>query len=215
MIKKDLLWLLPLLLGLWLLSACQSGPPVTHYLILSADDNQETTVQLDPSQQNRQYPQKPTIKKPAITIERVQAVASLKTKKMEYKRNPHEVEYYTQSEWATDAPQMIQALMAEALLEAGLFQDVVNGPHHLRTPLQLELFLYRLRQDFTTEPYQAIVRLQARLLETQSSQTIFSHIYQDYEPIAGYNAKEGVEAFNRLFNRLLPRIKADLIKAYP
>ena len=131
---------------------------------------------------------------------------------MEYKRNPHEIEHYTQSEWAVEAPRMIQDLVVETLLESGRFQDVISGPHHLKTPLRLELYLYRLRQDFTTQPYHATVRLQARLLDTSSSQLIFSHTYQDNEPIMGYNADEGVKAFNRLFSRLLPRLQADLIR---
>ena len=174
-----------------LLIACQSGPAPQHYFI-TPDDQAITASHAKP--------------KPALRVEPVKSSAILNTTQMEYKRHDNQVEFYTQSQWSIPVPRMIQDLMVESLVKSGRFSDVISAPSDLSTPLRLDLHLYTLEQDFTKSPYKAIARMHVRLVDTHNQRIIRSKMFFDEETILDYNAKAGVEAYNRLFSRMIPKV---------
>ena len=111
--KMTLLLAIPLIVA-----GCASAPQKKSY--------QLTTDTTQVMQSNRALP--------SLMVSQVKSIGRLSTD-MTYSRSANEIESYTQSEWITPPPQMIQAVITQDLEARGLFQYVISAPDRKSTRL--------------------------------------------------------------------------------
>ena len=194
-------------LGLFLavvLSSCgtllpQPPPPVQAYLL-----NPQLPVQEESSSSQLRF---------AISAPR--AAAGYTSSQMAYMRRPYELSYFSHNEWVDTPARMLAPILVNALEASGYFHSV--APSHVRmlADLRLETEILRLVQDFSTQPSEGHLILQARIIDLSTGQEIASRIFEAREPAPKEGPYGGVVALNQALATILNELAAFCAQTYP
>lgn len=147
---------------------------------------------------------------PSLMVSQVKSTGRLSTD-MTYSRSANEIESYTQSEWVTPPPQMIQASITQDLEARGLFQYVISAPNSIAAANRLDITVLEMNQIFTDNKANHIVlKIQARLVNNSTNKIIKTFTYNVTENGDAYNAEAGVAAYNRALNQIANNLANDL-----
>lgn len=181
-------------LGLFLiamLSSCAlapASPPPTHTYLLAPDLPQPTS---------------PAPSGPTLLISVPRAVPGYDTRRMAYTHRPYELNYFARNEWVAPPALMLQPIFIRAFEASGHFQSVVPDDLRVLADLRLDTQILRLVQDFSVQPSQGHIVLQARLINIANGREVANRIFEAREPAPEEEPYGGVVALNRALEHIL------------
>jgi cholesterol transport system auxiliary component len=134
------------------------------------------------------------------------------TTKMAYKTRPHEIAYFSRTEWADKPARMIHALVVQTLQRSNGFRAVVMPPFAGHTTYTLRIELRALDQDLTSEPARANLDLRAQLTAEETNQLIGSKEISVSEPMQEKTPYAGAVAANTATAKALSEL-AEFVRA--
>jgi cholesterol transport system auxiliary component len=150
-----------------------------------------------------------------LVISTPRAAAGYTSSQMAYMRRPYELNYFSRNEWVDTPARMLAPILVNALEASGYFYSV--APSHVRmlADLRLETEILRLVQDFSTQPSEGHLMLQARIIDLNTGQEIASRIFEAREPAPKEEPYGGVVALNEALAGILSELAAFCAQAYP
>lgn len=140
---------------------------------------------------------------PVILVAPVKVSTVLASQRMMYRRTPHEVAYYTRSQWAAPPAGMLEPLIIDALEATGRFRAVVPQSLTVAADLRLELALMELHQDVASDPGSVHLGLRAQLLRLAPPRVLSTRQFDYTATVQANNAASGADAMNSLLDTLL------------
>lgn len=190
--------LLPVLLALTM-SGCglmKSGPqPTMHTFLLSGEIPSETLPVV--SDQTR---------KGILLVNVPRANAGFGTSRMAYSLREHEVNYFSQNQWADTPAQMLLPLLVQALESTKLWETVVQMPSTVRGDYQLDAEHLELLQEFLQQPSRVRLKLRMQLIGLRDHRPIGTREFSMLEEAPNEGPYGGVLAANRAVNKLLKQV---------
>lgn len=148
-----------------------------------------------------------------LLVSAPQAAAGYNTRQMAYTRKPYELEYFSRNEWVAPPARMLEPLLVSALDASGHFQSVAPSDVRLLADLRLDTQIIRLVQDFSVQPSQGHIVLQARLIDLGSGQEIASRTFEARETAPKEGPYGGVVALNRALKHVLGELVTFITQA--
>lgn len=130
-----------------------------------------------------------------------------------YSQRPFALNYYTKNRWVDTPARMLHPLLVDSLSGSQAFAAVVGLPTPVEGDLRLETSIIRLLQDFTQQPSQVEVVLQAKLIDTTTGRLLGSRSFEAVEPAVSEDAYGGVQAANRALGRILQELQDFVLEA--
>lgn len=143
-----------------------------------------------------------------LAVSMPRARAGFDTAQMVWVRQMHELHVYSRNRWADTPARMLAPLLVRALERSGVFHAVVSTPSAVSATLRLDTELVRLQQDFSVQPSQVQLTLNAQLIDLRTQHVIASTELDETENAATEDAYGGVRAANRALERLLTSLSA-------
>ena len=137
-----------------------------------------------------------------------QAQAGFDTERIAYLRRPHEVSYYTTSEWVEAPAQMLAPLLVRAFERMGTWQTVIQMPSGVRGDYRVDSDHLTLAQEFFQRPSRVRLTLRVQLIDLQGLRPIGTKAFEILEEAPSEDAYGGVTAANRAVARLLDEVTA-------
>lgn len=128
------------------------------------------------------------------------------TAQMAYVRQPYELEYFAENQWADTPARMLEPLLAQALEQTGSFRAVVQTPGVVPADVRLDAELIRLQHNFSTQPSRVQLTLRAQLTDVRSKRVFAVKLFDEAENAASDDAYGGVSAANRVLQRVLSQL---------
>jgi cholesterol transport system auxiliary component len=142
-----------------------------------------------------------------LLVSTPQAAPGFDTPAMVYKRSPYLLEYYTKSRWIDTPARMILPLIINHLEATGLFKAVLSAvTSPVSGELRLDTEIFRLQQEFLTEPSQVRLILRAQLLNMEKRQVIATKVFEILENSPSEDAEGGVAATHQAIAHLLKEL---------
>lgn len=150
----------------------------------------------------------PAASAPTLIISTPRAAAGFDTRHIVYQRQPHQLDYYAQSQWADTPAQMLAPLLLRALERGGAFRAVLAAPAAAAGDYRLDTELIRLQQDFAATPSRVRLTLRAVLVNTATRRAVAAREFDVSLPAPGEDAYGGVRAANQAAQQLLGELAA-------
>jgi cholesterol transport system auxiliary component len=145
---------------------------------------------------------------PTLIVNPPQAAAGFDSSRLIYVRQPHQLQYFSQSEWVDTPARMLAPLLVSALQSSGAFKAVVSMPSGATGAFRLDTEIVRLQQDFDAAGGSTVrFTLRATLLDNLSRKVRGTREFEA-SVAAGSDAYSGVVAANAAVHTVL----ADLTK---
>ncbi len=109
---------------------------------------------------------------PTLIVSVPRAAAGFDTQQMMYMRQPHQLEYFRESQWVDTPAAMLLPLAVGAIEQSGRFGAVMQSPTTIASQYRLDLEVVRLQQEFFSQPSRVHFTLRAYLSDTTSHQII-------------------------------------------
>lgn len=130
-----------------------------------------------------------------LALDAPDAPADLRGRAIAYQPAPHQLRYYTLSQWADPPPRMLESALMAAFERAGLFRGVVRSGAAGRADYRLGTELLRLEQDFTAEgPSRLKLVLRVQLTDIAERRLLGSTVVEVVQPAPSDDAVGAVEA---------------------
>ncbi len=127
---------------------------------------------------------------------------------MIYLRQPHQLEYFAQSEWIDTPARMLLPRITASLGASGIFAAVLSGPASARADLVLDVQLLRLQQEFLSQPSQLHLTLRVVLLDNTRHQVLAWRELDSRVATSSENALGGVLASHQAVHEVLQQLVA-------
>ncbi|WP_428827445.1 ABC-type transport auxiliary lipoprotein family protein [Azonexus sp. IMCC34842] len=174
----------------------------------TAGDAQPSFYTLDGAPRASQAaPPRPTAA-PTLIVNPPHAAAGFDSHRIIYVREPHQLEYFANSEWADTPARMIAPLIVAALEQSGAFRAVVPTPSTASGDLRLDVEIVRLQQEFNDSPSRVRFTLRAYLVDTGSRQVLAWREFDQSIAAAQDNPYGGVMAANGAVQKVLDQLAA-------
>ena len=148
-----------------------------------------------------------------IAVDMPQARPGFGTAQIAYLQQPHELNYFVNSRWINTPSRMLHPLLLQALEQSTAFRSVVRTGSAVPADVRLEIELIRLQQDFTTHPSRVQMTLQAHLIDLLGKRVLAVQQFDVTENADTEDAYGGVNAANRLVQRVLGQVTEFCITA--
>lgn len=195
-------WVIPLLAGLMLLTACSLAAPRSepemHTYFLNPDEPADSTTERAGRKEGSA----------TLLVSLPQAKAGFDTTRMAYLLRSHEVRYFAVHQWADTPGRMLAPILRRELEKAGAWRAVVQAPAAVRSDFRLDVDQLALLQDFTTRPSHVRLTLSAQLVDLKGQQVIGVRRFEAIEAATSDDPYGGVEAANRALPKLLDQVVA-------
>lgn len=152
-------------------------------------------------------PPRPTAA-PTLIVNPPHAAAGFDSHRIIYVREPHQLEYFANSEWADTPARMIAPLIVAALEQSGAFRAVVPTPSTASGDLRLDVEIVRLQHEFDGSPSRVRFTLRAYLVDTASRQVLAWREFDQSIAAAQGNPYGGVMAANDAVQKVLDQLAA-------
>nr|WP_316641062.1 ABC-type transport auxiliary lipoprotein family protein [uncultured Roseateles sp.] len=143
-----------------------------------------------------------------LIISTPRAAAGFDTRHIVYQRQPHQLDYFAQSQWADTPAQMLAPLLLRTLERGGVFRAVLAAPAAAQGDYRLDTELIRLQQDFATAPSRVRLTLRAVLVNTATRRAVAAREFDVSLPAPSDDAYGGVLAANQAAQQLLGELAA-------
>lgn len=195
---------LPLLVAV--LTSCSIGPSgqktPMHTYLLSLDSSPATASVVSCG------PGTATL---LVNVPRAQA--GFNSSRMAYLRQPNEVSYYAQSQWADTPARLLAPLLVQAMEQTGCWKTVVLMPTTVQGDYRLDTEILHWQQEFFSQPSRVRLTLRAQLVEQRSQQVVASQRFEVVEEAPSEDAQGGVIATNRAVRTLLQQVAQQISAA--
>ncbi len=188
-----------LIIPILALIGCQSAPVKSTYT-LEIDTNNFAKVA-----KNRTRPY-------AVAVSDFSTFYNTYNQEMLYSMSENEIESYSKSEWILPPHKILQANLINALVASNHFKDVIALPSPISTKYKIDGTVNSMRQFFKDNESYVELAITIRLINSSNQTIVFSNRYEGTEKATPLNAVGGVEAYNRLMNRLMADIIRDLTR---
>jgi len=188
------------LLLLLTLGACGSilpkpAPPPSFYALSSATSDSAVPVAAAASA-------------PTLIVNPPQAAAGYDSSRIIYVRQPHQLQYFAQSEWVETPARMLAPLLVTALQGSGAFKAVVTSPSAAAGDLRLDTEIVRLQQNFDAAGGSTVrFTLRATLVDNATRKVRGTREFEA-SVAAGSDAYSGVLAANGAVQQVLLQLTA-------
>lgn len=135
-----------------------------------------------------------------------QAASGFDSPRIIYMRHPHQLEYFSASEWVDPPAQMLGPLLATALERTGAFGAVVLSPASASGDQRLDTHLIRLQHSFQTSPSRVQVALRATWVDDRTRQVLAVREFQSDVAALEETARGGVVAANAAAQQVLTQL---------
>jgi cholesterol transport system auxiliary component len=151
-----------------------------------------------------------------LDIDAPRAPNSLKSRAIAYQPEPHQLRFYSRSQWADTPPRMLETALVQAFERAGLFRGVVHGPSSVTASYRLSSELLRLEQDFTGEgPSVLRLALRVSLSDLNERRLLGSRVIEAAVPAPSENAEGGVQAAQQALAQAMQEVVRFAAAALP
>lgn len=176
-------------------TACASAPVKKSYILTTETSNISTG--------NAQLP--------SLLISQVRSANRLSTD-MYYSRSANEVETFTKSDWISPPTQMLQAAITQNLDAQNLFQYIIMAPNSITAQYRLDITIVEMNQYFDEQSKSShiVLKLQARLINSNNNRIVKSFSYKKVEPSLTYDAEGGVSAYNKALQAITTELTQNL-----
>jgi cholesterol transport system auxiliary component len=145
---------------------------------------------------------------PAVVVAVPTAAPGFDSPRIVYVRRPHELEFFSRSEWVDTPARMLAPLLVRALERGGRFQAVAEARTAAAAGLRVEAEIVRLQQEFTARPSRVRLTVRVQLSDLPSRRVLGAREFEAVEEAPSENAYGGVVAANRAARRVLDGIVA-------
>jgi cholesterol transport system auxiliary component len=145
---------------------------------------------------------------PALVVAQPTAAPGFDGPRIVYVKRPHELEFFSRSEWVDTPARMLAPLLVRALERSGAFASVAEARSATAAGLRLEAEIVRLQQEFTERPSRVRVTLRIQLSELPSRRVLGAREIEAVEEAPSDDPYGGVVAANRAVRRVLDEIVA-------
>lgn len=147
----------------------------------------------------------PPAARPTLLVQVLHAAPGFDSSRLVYMRQPHRIEWYSQSEWVDTPARMLAPLVVAAVERSGGFAAVAMAPSAAASDLRLDVELLHLAQSFTSQPSQpSQVRLALRATLVDSSRRILAtRVIEASAGATSEDAPGGVLAANQAAQQAL------------
>lgn len=143
---------------------------------------------------------------PTLVVNPPQAAAGYDSARIIYVRQPHQLQYFAQSEWVDTPARMLAPLLVTALTGSGAFKAVVMSPSAAAGELRLDIEIVRLQQTFDGVGGSSVhLTLRATLVDNLTRKVRGTREF-DAQVAAGSDAYGGVVAANRAVQTVLSQV---------
>ena len=143
---------------------------------------------------------------PTLIVNPPQAAAGYDSARIIYVRQPHQLQYFAQSEWVDTPARMLAPLLVTALQNSGAFKAVVSSPSAAAGELRLDTEIVRLQQDFDAAGGSAVrFTLRATMVDNMSRKVRSTREFEA-SVAAGTDAYSGVVAANAAVRAVLAEL---------
>ena len=185
------------------LSACSSllpanvPPPMLYsFDAVQTNVNTKPIVSLPAKSAN-------AISGPTLTVSIPRAAAGFDTQQMMYMRQPHQLEYFRESQWVDTPAAMLLPLAVNAIEQSGRFGAVMQSPTTIVSQYRLDLEVVRLQQEFFSQPSRVHFTLRAHLSDIASHKIIAWREFDTNVNTESDNSYGGVVAANQAIRTTL------------
>ncbi|HET7400325.1 MAG TPA: ABC-type transport auxiliary lipoprotein family protein [Usitatibacter sp.] len=133
-----------------------------------------------------------------------EAANAYDTTQLAYSTAPYQLAYYAHTEWADTPSNMLHVLLVRTLERTRRFRAVATPPDTGHAEFALHAQLLELRDDFTTDPAQAVVAMRVEL--GAGTRTLAAREFVEREPLREKNPAAGAAAANDAVARLLAEV---------
>jgi len=145
---------------------------------------------------------------PVLLVPAPRAGPGLGGPRMAYLRQPHQLQYFTRSQWVEPPARLLGPLLARALERTGRFQAVTELALGASPGLRLESEVVRLQQEFTERPSRVRLTLRLELVDVLAHRIIGTREFEAVEPAPSEDAAGGAAAANAAARRVLEEAAA-------
>lgn len=148
-----------------------------------------------------------------LAVNMPQARPGFETAQIAYLQQPHELNYFANSRWADTPAHMLRPLLIQTIEQSASFRAVVPTASAIPADARLDIELLRLQHDFTSRPSRIQLTLQAQLIDVRSKRVLAVQQFDATEKADSEDAYGGVNAANRLVQRVLGQVAEFCITA--
>lgn len=152
----------------------------------------------------------PTIKKSphphTLYVMQMNTNAVYRTKQMAYSARRYQIGYYVNHAWADRPAEMLKPLIMQALENTQHFHALVGDPSPSHYDYILTLQIQTFLQDYTTQPGNFYLTIQAQLLNATTNHVTVTKEFALVEPIQQIAPYAGVAAANKATARFLQQL---------
>jgi len=143
---------------------------------------------------------------PTLIVNPPQAAAGFDSARIIYVRQPHQLQYFAQSEWVDTPARMLAPLLVTALQRGGAFKAVVSSPSAAAGELRLDTEIVRLQQDLDAAGGSAVrFTLRATLVDNLTRKVRGTREFEA-SVAASADAYAGVVAANSAVQTVLSQV---------
>lgn len=150
----------------------------------------------------------PAASAPTLVVNPPQAAAGYDSARIIYVRQPHQLQYFAQSEWVDTPARMLAPLLVTALQMSGAFKAVVSSPSAAAGELRLDTEIVRLQQEFDAAGGSAVrFSVRATVVDNQTRKVRGTREFEA-RVAGGADAYAGVVAANTAVQQVLAQLAA-------
>lgn len=143
---------------------------------------------------------------PTLVVNLPHAAAGYDSQRIIYLRQPYELQYFAQSQWADTPARMLQPLIAAAVERSGKFRAVVLIPASATGDFRLETEVLRLQQEFLSRPSRVRLSLRATITDMTTRRVVAWRQFDAQVPAASDDPYGGVIAANQAVRDVLEQL---------
>lgn len=140
---------------------------------------------------------------PTLVVNPPRAAAGFDSPRIIYTREPHKLEYFSQSEWIDTPARMLAPLIVAAIDNNGTFRAVVPTPSSAAGDIKLDTEILRLQQDFGGAQSRVRFTLRAYLVDGTTRRVLAWREFDETVTAASEDPYGGVVAANQAVQNVL------------
>jgi len=145
-------------------------------------------------------------KLPTLIVNPPHAAPGFDSHRIIYIREPHQLEYFSHSEWVDTPARMIAPSVVAALENTGAFRAVVLTPSAAAGDLRLDVEILRLQHEFDNTPSRVRFTLRAYLLDNKTRQILAWREFDEMVAAAQGDPHGGVIAANAAVEKAMENL---------
>ncbi|CAK0746016.1 hypothetical protein CCP3SC1_150016 [Gammaproteobacteria bacterium] len=123
---------------------------------------------------------------------------------------PNETQFHPNDLWEEPPAAMLQSVLSHCLVDAGLFEGVIQSGRYLRPRYSLNGTVDRVEQRASNERFDTLIRIDLAITDGDADKIVLSGSYQAIEPANDGQMETLLPAFDRVMTRICGALTTDL-----